>query len=192
MATGQLEVWPWQDSTLRGGASTSTLLASFEQVLSPGLRRDTHRQLPGHMEWALLDLPGVGGPDRVRDASQLRDSQVRRSGDLHVRSDEIWRERGDGRPADAPIRDYRRTASGETRSSFHLISCCLRSGSGGRSARAQARRSECPSMPMLRSRAANRAQGSRGAFRYPGGVDRQRTSCRGGRARRCADRIAAA
>src|SRR2546429_4397545 len=37
MATGQLEVWPWQDSTLRGGRfDLDTWLASFEQVLQSG------------------------------------------------------------------------------------------------------------------------------------------------------------
>jgi len=61
MGTGQLEVRPWQDSTLRGGRfDLDAWLASFEQVLQsgPAAGYAQTRDL-GHMEWALLDLPGV-------------------------------------------------------------------------------------------------------------------------------------
>ena len=62
MASGQLEVRPWQDSTLRGGRfELSTWLASFEQVLQSGPAAGyAQTSFMGHMEWALLDLPGVG------------------------------------------------------------------------------------------------------------------------------------
>jgi hypothetical protein len=62
MASGQLEVRPWQDSTLRGGRfELDTWLASFEQVLQSGPATGyPHTRFLGHMEWALLDLPGVG------------------------------------------------------------------------------------------------------------------------------------
>ena len=62
MATGQLEVWPWQDSTLRGGRfDLDTWLESFEQVLQSGPAAGyAQTSFLGHMEWALLDLPGVG------------------------------------------------------------------------------------------------------------------------------------
>jgi DcmR-like sensory protein len=62
MASGQLEVWPWQDSTLRGERfELSTWLASFEQVLQSGPAAGyAQTRFMGHMEWALLDLPGVG------------------------------------------------------------------------------------------------------------------------------------
>ena len=62
MATGQLEVWPWQDSPLRGGRfDLDTWLASFEQVLQSGPAAGyAQTTFLGHMEWALLDLPGVG------------------------------------------------------------------------------------------------------------------------------------
>jgi hypothetical protein len=62
MASGQLEVRPWQDSTLRGGRfELSTWLASFEQVLQSGPAAGyAQTRFMGHMEWALLDLPGVG------------------------------------------------------------------------------------------------------------------------------------
>jgi hypothetical protein len=62
MASGQLEVWPWQDSTLRGGRfDLSSWLTSFEQVLQSGPATGYGQtRFMGHMEWALLDLPGVG------------------------------------------------------------------------------------------------------------------------------------
>ena len=61
MGTGQLEVWPWQDSTLRGdGFDLDTWLTSFEQVLqSAHAAGYAQTRILGHMEWALLDLPGV-------------------------------------------------------------------------------------------------------------------------------------
>jgi MEDS: MEthanogen/methylotroph, DcmR Sensory domain len=61
MDTGQLEVRPWQDAPLRGDRfDQETWLESFEQVLQsgPGAGYAQTRFL-GHMEWALLDLPGV-------------------------------------------------------------------------------------------------------------------------------------
>lgn len=62
MGTGQLEVSPWQDSTLRGGRfDLDTWLASFEHVLQSGPAAGYEQTtFLGHMEWALLDLPGVG------------------------------------------------------------------------------------------------------------------------------------
>jgi hypothetical protein len=62
MASGQLEVQPWQDSTLRGGRfDLDTWLASFEQLLQSGPAEGyTQTNFIGHMEWALTDLPGVG------------------------------------------------------------------------------------------------------------------------------------
>jgi hypothetical protein len=61
MGTGQLEVRSWQDSTLRGGRfNLDTWLASFEQVLQSGPAAGyAQTRVLGHMEWALLDLPGV-------------------------------------------------------------------------------------------------------------------------------------
>jgi len=62
MASGQLEVRPWEDSTLRGGRfELDTWLESFEQVLQSGPAAGyAQTSFLGHMEWALLDLPGVG------------------------------------------------------------------------------------------------------------------------------------
>jgi hypothetical protein len=62
MASGQLEVRPWQDSILRGGRFTlDTWLATFEQVLQSGPAAGyAQTSFLGHMEWALADLPGVG------------------------------------------------------------------------------------------------------------------------------------
>jgi hypothetical protein len=62
MAAGQLEVRPWQDSPLRGNRfDLETWLTSFEQVIQSGPAAGYKQtRVLGHMEWALLDLPGVG------------------------------------------------------------------------------------------------------------------------------------
>ena len=62
VGTGQLEVRPWQDSPLRGGHfDLETWLTSFEEVIQSGPAAGyTQTRIMGHMEWALLDLPGVG------------------------------------------------------------------------------------------------------------------------------------
>jgi hypothetical protein len=62
MGTGQLEVQPWQDSTLRGGRfDLDTWLATFEHLLQSGPAEGYGQtNFMGHMEWALVDLPGVG------------------------------------------------------------------------------------------------------------------------------------
>jgi hypothetical protein len=61
MGTGQLEVRPWQDAPLRGGRfDQETWLASFEQVLQSGPAAGyAQTRFLAHMEWALVDLPGV-------------------------------------------------------------------------------------------------------------------------------------
>lgn len=61
ISTGQLEVRPWQDGPLRGGRfDQDTWLASFEQVMQSGLGAGFARtRFLAHMEWALVDLPGV-------------------------------------------------------------------------------------------------------------------------------------
>jgi hypothetical protein len=61
MDTGQLEVRPWQDAPLRGGRfDQNAWLASFEQVLQSGPAAGyAQTRFLAHMEWALVDLPGV-------------------------------------------------------------------------------------------------------------------------------------
>jgi hypothetical protein len=61
MGTGQLEVQPWQDSTLSGGRfDLDTWLATFESVLQSGPAAGYGQtRFFGHMEWALTDLPGT-------------------------------------------------------------------------------------------------------------------------------------
>ena len=61
MGTGQLEVRPWQDAPLRGDRfDQDTWLASFEQVLQSGPAAGyAQTRFLAHMEWALVDLPGV-------------------------------------------------------------------------------------------------------------------------------------
>ena len=65
--SGQLEVRPWQDSTLRGGRfDLDTWLATFEQVLQSGPAAGyVQTRFFGHMEWALADLPGKIGRAHV-------------------------------------------------------------------------------------------------------------------------------
>jgi hypothetical protein len=59
--TGQLEVRPWQEGPLRGGRfDQDAWLASFEQVLQSGPAAGYGQtRFLAHMEWALVDLPGV-------------------------------------------------------------------------------------------------------------------------------------
>src|SRR5207249_4601916 len=61
MDTGQLEVRPWQDAYLRGGRfDQDAMLALIEDVLtSSGAAGYPLTRLLAHMEWALLDKPGV-------------------------------------------------------------------------------------------------------------------------------------
>ncbi|HEY1705733.1 MAG TPA: MEDS domain-containing protein [Trebonia sp.] len=61
MGTGQLEVQPWQESTLRDGRfDLDAWLTSFEQLLQSGPAAGyTRTNFMGHMEWALVDLPGA-------------------------------------------------------------------------------------------------------------------------------------
>ena len=61
MGTGQLEVQPWQDATLRGGRfDLETWLSAFEEVLRSGSTAGYGQtRFFGHMEWALADLPGT-------------------------------------------------------------------------------------------------------------------------------------
>jgi hypothetical protein len=61
IGTGQLEVRPWQDSTLLGGCfDLEAWLTSFEQILRSGPDAGYGQtRFFGHMEWALADLPGT-------------------------------------------------------------------------------------------------------------------------------------
>jgi hypothetical protein len=61
MGTGQLEVRPWEDGPLRGGRfDQDTWLAAFERVLQSGPAAGyAQTRFLAHMEWALVDLPGV-------------------------------------------------------------------------------------------------------------------------------------
>jgi hypothetical protein len=61
MTTGQLEVWPWQDGPLRGGRFDQEIwLASLEQALQSGSAEGYEQtDFFAHMEWALLDSPGI-------------------------------------------------------------------------------------------------------------------------------------
>ena len=61
IGTGQLEVRPWQQGPLSGGRfDQDTWLATFEQVLQSGPAGGySQTRFLAHMEWALVDLPGV-------------------------------------------------------------------------------------------------------------------------------------
>jgi len=58
---GQLEVRPWQDTYLRGDRfNQDAMLALIEEVLQSGAATGYPlTRLLAHMEWALLDKPGV-------------------------------------------------------------------------------------------------------------------------------------
>jgi hypothetical protein len=61
MDTGQLQVCPWQDAYLRGDRfDQHAMLAFIEQVLQTGTSGGYPlTRLVAHMEWALLERPGV-------------------------------------------------------------------------------------------------------------------------------------
>jgi hypothetical protein len=61
MATGQLEVRPWQDGPLSGDRfDLDGWLTTFEHVLQSGPAAGyAGTRFLAHMEWALVDLPGV-------------------------------------------------------------------------------------------------------------------------------------
>src|SRR5437016_7389202 len=61
IATGQLEVRPWQEAYLRGDRfNQDAMLALIEEVLQSGAATGYPlTRLLAHMEWALLDKPGV-------------------------------------------------------------------------------------------------------------------------------------
>jgi hypothetical protein len=61
IASGQLEVWPWEDGPLRGAQFDQDVwLGEFEAVLQagPGCGYARTRFL-AQMEWALVDMPGI-------------------------------------------------------------------------------------------------------------------------------------
>jgi hypothetical protein len=61
MSTGQLEVRPWQDAYLRGDRfDQDAMLALLEEILQSGAAGGYPlTRLLAHMEWALLEKPGV-------------------------------------------------------------------------------------------------------------------------------------
>jgi len=61
VATGQLEVHPWEDGPLHGERfDQDTWLAGFEEVLQSGAASGyTKTRFLAQMEWALVDLPGT-------------------------------------------------------------------------------------------------------------------------------------
>jgi len=61
MASGQLEVHPWEDGPLHGERFDQDMwLAGFEGVLRSGPASGyTQTRFLAHMEWALVDLPGI-------------------------------------------------------------------------------------------------------------------------------------
>jgi MEDS: MEthanogen/methylotroph, DcmR Sensory domain len=60
MGSGQLEVRLWQDAYLRDGRfDQDAMLTLIEQHLQSGATGSRHIRLLAHMEWSLLDKPGV-------------------------------------------------------------------------------------------------------------------------------------
>ncbi len=62
IASGQLEVHPWEDGPLHGERfDQDTWLAGFEEVLEFGrVSGYAKTRFLAQMEWALVDLPGIG------------------------------------------------------------------------------------------------------------------------------------
>jgi hypothetical protein len=61
IASGQLEVRPWEDGPLRGARfDQDTWLAGFEEVLQSGPASGYAKtRFLAQMEWALVDMPGI-------------------------------------------------------------------------------------------------------------------------------------
>jgi MEDS: MEthanogen/methylotroph, DcmR Sensory domain len=61
MDTGQLELRPWREAYLRGDRfDQDAMVALIEEILQSGAAAGyALTRLVGHMEWALLDKPGV-------------------------------------------------------------------------------------------------------------------------------------
>jgi len=61
MDTGQLELRPWREAYLRGDRfDQDAAVALIEEILQSGAAAGyALTRLVGHMEWALLDKPGV-------------------------------------------------------------------------------------------------------------------------------------
>ena len=61
VASGQLEVHPWEDGPLHGERfDQDTWLAGFEEVLQSGPASGyTKTRFLAQMEWALVDMPGI-------------------------------------------------------------------------------------------------------------------------------------
>lgn len=60
IATGQLEVVPWDEAHVRNGRfDQHAMLAWADEALARSAREYPRARVVAHMEWALLDLPGV-------------------------------------------------------------------------------------------------------------------------------------
>ena len=117
LGSGQLEVRLWQDAQLREDRfDQDAMLALIEEVLQSGPAAGYPlTRFLAHMEWALLDKPGVDDLSFVEFETRVNyvlpkyDDPVICAYDLSKFSVEC-----DNRHhADAPGRDYRRGAAGE-------------------------------------------------------------------------------
>jgi MEDS: MEthanogen/methylotroph, DcmR Sensory domain len=61
LASGQLEVWPWEDAHLRGDRFEADAMLGFvdEVLRANAMAGHPITRIIAHMEWALLDRPGV-------------------------------------------------------------------------------------------------------------------------------------
>ena len=73
MASGQLEVHPWQDGPLHGERfDQDAWLAGFEDVLRSGPSTGYAKtRFLGQMEWALVDIPGI--PEMMEFEARVND-----------------------------------------------------------------------------------------------------------------------
>jgi len=104
----------WQDAYLRGDHfDQNAMLALIEEVLqSADTAGYSRTRLLAHMEWALLDKPGVD--NLVEYETRLNYVLPSTMMQWCVRTIcRIWRKRDNGHPAHAPGGDHRRGAAGE-------------------------------------------------------------------------------
>ena len=115
-ASGQLEVRPWEKTYLRGDRfEQDAMLHLIEEVIKAGAADGYPlTRILAHMEWAVSDKHGVDDLVEYETRVNYVLSKYSCSGDLHVRSVEVQRERGHGHPADTPNGDHRRGPAGES------------------------------------------------------------------------------
>ena len=115
IATGQLELRRWQDAYLRDDRfDQDGMLALLEEVLGSGAAAGNPLiRFVSRVEPSLVDKAGEDNWLEYETRVNYAVSKYQRSGNLHLRSDELPCQPGDGHVAGSPCRDCRRGAPGE-------------------------------------------------------------------------------